>query len=132
MMRTRALRKKQRMNRAIEEQARLQQEAKEAKRKLLQQPTPCTACEASGKCSGCLGSGCISVTYLSSVVSDASQVFQGRTFSGCRACGGRQNGAELLKLEVKKGTGRCSACKGAGKTYLRKEAVEAAMRLPTI
>jgi hypothetical protein len=115
--------------RAIEEKDRLQEEAQEAKCKLLQQARPCTACEASGKCSDCSGSGCISVTYLSSVVSDASQVFQGRTFKGCCACGGKQNGAELLQMEVKKGTGCCSNCKGAGKTYLSKEEVEAAMRI---
>lgn len=115
--------------RALEEKDRLQQQAQEAKRQLLQQPKPCTACEGSGKCSECLGSGCISVTYLSSVVSDASQVFQGRTFKGCCSCGGKQNGAELLELEVKKGTGCCSTCRGAGKICLSTEEVEAALRI---
>jgi len=114
--------------RAIDEEAHLQTEAKEAMLKRLQQPRQCTTCCGSGKCLACSGSGCHTVTYLSPNVGASSQVFNGRTKSGCRACGGRQDGAELLKLDVLKGHGRCHTCRGAGKTGLSKEDVAVAMR----
>lgn len=114
--------------RALEEETRLLNEAKEAKLKELQKPIPCSCCNGSGKCATCAGTGSISVTYLSQNVSDTSHMFSGRTMSGCRACGGRQNGSEVLKLDALKGTGRCSACRGTGETYLSKKDIERAMQ----
>jgi len=85
---------KEEKQRAMDDEARLQMEANEAKLKRLQQPRQCITCGGSGKCSACSGSGCHTVTYLSSNVGAFSQAFRGRTESGCRACGGRQDGAE--------------------------------------
>merc|ERR1719199_1389442 len=118
----------QEKRRAEIEQKRLQIKAENARRKQLQQPTPCDSCGRSGKCPSCSGSGCISVSYLSSNVGDASQAFRGQTLTGCTSCAGRRDGAELLKLDVIKGHGRCVACNGYGKTWLSAEEVEAAMQ----
>jgi len=105
---------KEEKQRAMDEEARLEMEASEAKRKRLQQPRQCFKCSGSGKCSSCSGSGCHTVTYLSPNAGACSQAFRGRTESGCRLCGGRQDGAELLELAVLKGHGRCETCNGAG------------------
>lgn len=114
--------------RALEEEARLLNEAKEAKLKELQTPIACNCCDGTGKCATCVGTGCISVTYLSQQVSDSCHMFSGRTMSGCRACGGRQDGSEVLKLDALKGTGRCSTCRGAGKIYLSNKDIQHAMQ----
>lgn len=118
---------KEEKQRALEEEARLLSEAKEAKLRELQTPIPCKCCNGTGDCSSCNGTGSICVTYLSQQVSDKSQMFSGRTMSGCRACGGRQDGSEVLKLDALKGTGGCSACRGAGKTYLSNKDIQKAM-----
>merc|ERR1711865_1042591 len=103
-------------------------EAKKVKRSRLQQPRQCVTCGSGGKCVACSGTGCIEVTYLSQGVGDSSHLFSGRTLSGCRACGGRQDGAEVLKLDVLKGSGRCSPCQGAGATHLSRTEVALAMK----
>jgi len=114
--------------RSQEEQRQLQIEAENAHLRQLRQPRTCDACEGTGKCASCSGSGCITVTYLSSTVSGDSNGFRGQTCSGCNACGGRKDGAELHGLDVLKGRGSCAACRGHGRKWLREDEVERAMQ----
>lgn len=112
---------RQAMQRAREEKKHLRHEARKSFLSQLQQPKTCTVCEGSGKCLSCSGTGLTSVTYLSATVSDASQIFNGRTFTGCISCGGKQIGSELLHVDVKKGHGRCSNCEGLGEIRASEE-----------
>jgi hypothetical protein len=114
--------------RAEKEQKQLQIQAQDARRKSLREPTLCKVCNGEGKCVGCDGTGTTSVCYLSSGVGDHLQAFRGKTFSGCRACGGRKDGSELLELKVLKGTGRCRACNGHGQNQLTERQIEFAMQ----
>jgi len=119
---------RQEQMRAKQEQFLLQMEAEEKMRRQLRQPKTCRTCLGSGKCSSCSGSGCVPVTYLSSVVSDQSSGVCGRLLCGCSSCGGRRDGSELLEMDVKKGHGHCLTCKGVGQTRRSDEEVEAALQ----
>jgi len=103
-------------------------EADNAQRKQLRHPRTCMTCDGGGKCTSCSGSGCAAVMYLSSSVGSSSQAFRGSTSTGCRACGGRKDGGELLDLAVLKGHGRCITCDGHGKTWLSESQIERAMK----
>lgn len=118
--------------RVLAEQEQRKREAEEARRKQLREPTTCSRCGGSGKCTSCSGSGCISVTYLAPIVNDTAHAFRGKTFSGCLSCGGRSDGAELLELDVLKGHGRCTACKGSGQIRISEAEVEAAMQCASV
>lgn len=113
---------------ALEEAALLQSTAAETRRKRLQGPQVCVSCDGSGKCKSCNGTGCITVFYLSSVVDGSSQAFHGRTSAGCKDCGGRCNGSEILGDDILKGNGCCAACRGAGMKKLSVLEVVAAMK----
>lgn len=116
---------------AVEEQARLEREALEAKRQSLRRPRPCTSCGGTGKCEGCAGTGSVSAVYLSSKVSNPNaERFYGRAVHGCECCGGRRGRDEAIPESASthhSGSGKCATCAGTGATRPTEAEVEAAL-----
>jgi hypothetical protein len=121
--------------RRVEEEALARElEAQEAERRQRQlelpeppQFVPCDRCRASGTCKACAGSGETHAFFLTPMVSGTSQGFRGRARYGCECCGGVRGEDDALetpgrrKAVFRRGTGRCSACDGAGQVERRQE-----------
>lgn len=95
-----------------EERERLAREAAE-REWLARQPRTCETCVGSGRCVSCEGRGCSFAMFLVPAVAEGeSQTTYGRHFQGCPTCGGYKQG---ILGELRKGSGRCQSCGGAGK-----------------
>jgi len=109
---------RERRERELEEKARLRREEEERER-LARQPKTCETCAGTGSCTKCCGKGHFFSTFLVSNISKTSQLVPkvpvldyGRVHQGCDECGGCKHG---ISGSLRTGTGKCYACKGAGK-----------------